>query len=187
VPEGAIIADVTFGLGSFWTLVDQSKYQVLASDIKSGVDFTKLPYRSATMDCVVLDPPYMHYAGGTAFKNYTDFDTRYEVNMRHHETLNGHEALMELYYQGSRESYRVLKNRGILVIKCMDQVVAGKQKMSHVEIINTLSEDGFVIEDLFVVVRYGRPTISTRTIQQHARKNHSYFLVFRKTMKGKKK
>ena len=37
------------------------------------------------------------------------------------------------------------------------------------------------IEDLFVMIRNNRPSISTLKKQVHARKNHSYFLVFRKT------
>jgi hypothetical protein len=37
-----------------------------------------------------------------------------------------------------------------------------------------------VIEDLFVVLRRNRPGVSRLLRQVHARKNHSYFLVFRK-------
>ena len=37
---------------------------------------------------------------------------------------------------------------------------------------------GFVAEDLFVVVRKNRPGVSRVVKQIHARKNHSYFLVF---------
>ena len=37
---------------------------------------------------------------------------------------------------------------------------------------------GFVAEDLFVVVRNNRPGVSRAVRQVHARKNHSYFLVF---------
>ena len=37
---------------------------------------------------------------------------------------------------------------------------------------------GFVAEDLFVVMRNNRPGVSRMVRQVHARKNHSYFLVF---------
>ena len=37
---------------------------------------------------------------------------------------------------------------------------------------------GFVAEDLFVVMRQNRPGVSRVIKQVHARKNHSYFLVF---------
>jgi hypothetical protein len=49
-----------------------------------------------------------------------------------------------------------------------------------VEIINELGQMGFVVEDLFVVVRRNKPGVSRILRQIHARKNHSYFLVFRK-------
>ena len=45
------------------------------------------------------------------------------------------------------------------------------------EIINAL-HDGWHCKDLFVVVRTNRPVVSRIKKQVHARKNHSYFLVF---------
>src|SRR4051812_16143219 len=44
VPQGAIVADVTYGKGVFWQKVDLTKYTLLKSDLKSGVDCTNLPY-----------------------------------------------------------------------------------------------------------------------------------------------
>ena len=43
---------------------------------------------------------------------------------------------------------------------------------------------GFAAEDLFVVVRNNRPGVSRMVRQVHARKNHSYFLVFWKREKA---
>src|SRR5262245_27833402 len=59
VPEGARVADVTYGNGVFWRNVDLSKYELLATDISSGVDCRALPYEDNSLDAVVLDPPYM--------------------------------------------------------------------------------------------------------------------------------
>jgi hypothetical protein len=42
---------------------------------------------------------------------------------------------------------------------------------------------GFYAQDLFVVVRSNRPAVSRMKKQVHARKNHSYFLVFVKQVK----
>jgi hypothetical protein len=58
--------------------------------------------------------------------------------------------------------------------------------LSHVEIINELGRYGFIIEDLFVVLRNGKPGVSCILRQAHARKNNSYFLVFLKP-KGKRR
>jgi len=91
-----------------------------------------------------------------------------------------HEAVLDLYVRGAREAYRVLKPEGIYILKCQDEVCANQQRLTHVELINELTQLGFVVEDLFVVVRKNKPGVSRILRQVHARKNHSYFLVFRK-------
>ena len=72
----------------------------------------------------------------------------------------------------------MLRERGVLIVKCQDEVCSNRQRFTHMEIIQAYQRMGFTPEDLFVVVRQNRPGVS-RTIRQiHARKNHSYFLVF---------
>jgi hypothetical protein len=53
-----------------------------------------------------------------------------------------------------------------------------------IEIINEYEAMGFYTKDLFVVVRPNKPAVSRLIKQEHARKNHSYFLVFVKTEGG---
>lgn len=86
--------------------------------------------------------------------------------------------MLELYVRAAVEAKRVLKSNGILIVKCQDEVSAGIQRMTHVEIIINLMRLGFYAKDIFVMMRNNRPGV-TRVIKQlHARKNHSYFLVF---------
>ena len=73
-----------------------------------------------------------------------------------------------------------MKPKGVYIVKCQDEVCANKQRLTHVEITNYLTEHGFIVEDLFVLLRNNKPGVSRVLIQKHARKNHSYFLVFRK-------
>lgn len=87
---------------------------------------------------------------------------------------------MALYFAAGKEAKRVLRDKGVLIVKCQDEVCANRQRLTHVEIINEYERDGFIVEDLFVLVRRGRPGVSRMLKQRHARKNHSYFLVFRK-------
>ncbi len=89
-----------------------------------------------------------------------------------------HDAVLDLYFRAGGEAYRVLKPDGILIVKCQDEVSANKQRLTHVEIINRFESIGFYTKDLFVVVRTNRPNVSRLKQQVHARKNHSYFLVF---------
>jgi hypothetical protein len=59
-------------------------------------------------------------------------------------------------------------------------VSSGKQYLSHVEIINMAREIGFYAKDLFILEAKNRLIDPRIKKQQHARKFHSYFLVFEK-------
>jgi hypothetical protein len=80
----------------------------------------------------------------------------------------------------AQEAYRVLKKKGVFIVKCQDEVCANRQRLTHVEIINELISRHYICEDLFVAIRTNKPGMSRVIKQRHARKNHSYFLVFRK-------
>lgn len=182
VAPGSVVADVTFGKGVFWKNVPPDTYNLHATDLKDGVDARKLPYEDGSIDCVVFDPPYMHTPGGTAHVNHQNYEGYY----RNNGTGNGtdkkyHEAVLDLYFAAAREAYRVVRIEGIYIVKCQDEVCANQQRLTHVEIINELATYGFIAEDLFVVMRANKPGVSRVIKQLHARKNHSYFVVFRKT------
>ena len=191
VPDGSKIADVTYGTGVFWKNVDLSKYQLIQSDIAIGIDCRALPYESESFDAVILDPPYMegllrtskeHKAGDgsyAAFRNY--YSNGDEVS----GGPKWHGAVTDLYYKAGVEALRVLKDNGVLITKCQDEVSANRQFLTHIEIINYYEELGFYTKDLFIVVRQNKAGISRLKKQIHARKNHSYFLVFIKVPKGK--
>lgn len=180
VPEGSLVADVTYGKGVFWKDVSADAYDLRPTDLRTGVDCRKLPYGDTTMDCVVFDPPYMHTPGGTAHQNHQNFELYYYNNGTENGSKKYHEAVLDLYFRGAREAHRVLKPEGIYIVKCQDEVCANQQRLTHVEIIDELTTMGFAVEDLFVVLRVNKPGVSRMLRQVHARKNHSYFLVFRK-------
>ena len=184
VPTGSIIADVTWGKGVFWQNVNRLNYTIHATDLQTGVDCRNLPYGDASLDCVVLDPPYMeglfrkdteHLAGAGTHRAFRE-------HYSNGEATNGgpkwHEAVLDLYFKAGREAHRVLRPSGVLIAKCQDEVSANRQRLSHVEIINEYESMGFYTKDLFVVVRTNQPGVSRLKKQVHARKNHSYFIVF---------
>ena len=185
VKPGSLVADVTFGRGVFWRDVPNDAYRLLATDLSDGTDSRRLPYEDDSIDCVVFDPPYMHTPGGTAHVNHQNYEGYYRNNQAT-SSKKYHDAVLDLYYSSAKEAFRVLKRPGIYIVKCQDEVCANRQRLTHVEIINELSEYGFTVEDLFVVVRNGKPGVSRVLRQVHARKNHSYFLVFVKP-KGKQR
>ena len=184
---GSVVADITYGKGVFWRNVPPGAYKLMATDIQHGVDCRKLPYKDGELDCVVFDPPYMHTPGGTAHTStHAPFERHYRNNVSGNQTGSKyHEAVLDLYRDGGREAYRTLKKKGVFIVKCQDEVCANRQRFTHVEIMGTYEQMGFVAEDLFVVVRSNRPGVSRMVRQVHARKNHSYFLVFWKQDGGK--
>lgn len=177
VALGSVVADVTYGQGVFWRQIPADAYNVVATDLATGTDACDLPYDDASIDCVVFDPPYMHTPGGTAHVGHQNFEQYYGNNGA--ESLSKyHEAVLDLYFTAALEAWRVLRVGGVYMVKCQDEVCANRQRLTHVEIIQELEKNGFVIEDLFVVVRNGKPGVSRVLQQVHARKNHSYFLIF---------
>lgn len=192
VPKGSTVADVTWGKGVFWQNVPPTAYKLLATDMKTGTDCRNLPYDAGSIDAVVLDPPYMeglfrkstgHMAGGgshAAFReNYSNGQATAEGGPKWHA------AVTDLYFKAGKEAHRVLRDEGVLIVKCQDEVSANRQYLTHVEIINEFETYGFYCKDLFVVMRTNRPVVARLKKQEHARKNHSYFLVFIKTAKRK--
>lgn len=172
VENGAKVADVTYGKGSFWKKVNTTRFVLDKSDKlmkEAPYDFRKLPYKDEIYDHVVFDPPYMHNAGKPLV------DARY----RNSETTKGryHNDIMQLYRQGMKEGKRILKVGGMLWVKCQDQIESGYQRWSHIEIYREARNLGMFGKDLFVLASRNMPI---QRKQQHARKNHSYLWIFMK-------
>lgn len=193
VPDGARIADVTYGKGVFWKEVDLTDYELYASDVDpekspSGhpVDCRDLPYGDDSFDAVVLDPPY---AEGFFRRNedampgvgsHSGFREHYS-NGQVLDTGGSkyHQAVFDLYAEAGVEAKRVLREDGTLVVKVQDEVSANTQELTHVQITNFYERElGAYTKDLFVVVRSNEPNVSGMDTQVHARKNHSFFLVY---------
>lgn len=183
VHPGSVVADVTWGSGVFWKRVPKGRYVVNATDIKTGTDCRDLPYADSSHDALVLDPPYMEgllrrdKGSPNGVDRFSSFRDRYSGGASASEGPKYHEAVLDLYFRAAREAHRVLRSGGVLIVKCQDEVSAQRQRLTHVEIVNEYERLGFRAEDLFVVVRQNRPSAKILR-QRHARKNHSYFLVF---------
>ena len=166
VDEGSSVADVTYGKGVFWRNVEKGKYKLLPSDLMDGVDFGDLPYESGSIDALILDPPYMH--GGATIKK--------SINDCYRNQNTSHESVCRLYAKGILEASRVLRKGGRIIVKTQDEIESGRQRHTHVELIQILEIFGFRVLDTFVLVQESIPAMR-ESYQKTARKNHSYALV----------
>jgi len=128
-----------------------------------------------SLDSVIFDLPYMVSMSWGDMKSkimelYSSFDSVDEL-------ISTNKAMLEL-------ATRKIKRGGILVVKTQDSCVAtpsGAKQLWVPHIIQNHAETpGLTHEDTFLLV--SKKLMFTRhNVQQHrARKNHCYFLVFRK-------
>lgn len=169
------ILDMTWGKGAFWGEID--RLPLVRNDLKTTgnlvSDFTRLPFGDETFEACIQDPPYLYSPSNTIKKS---IDSNYANNVQSAKT---NKAILEVYYKGMIEAKRVLQTDGLLIVKCMDTIESSKQCWNHVSILNFGNEIGLTSIDLFVFIYQHKPAIR-HDFQLSARKNHSYFLVFRK-------
>lgn len=175
-----VVLDVTYGRGKWWShvrplhLVTHDKFTL------DGVDFRRLPEASCSVDVVAFDPPYVS-PGGRGTSTVGDFNDRYglvDVPRTPLETQN-------MIGKGVRESHRVLRKGGRLLVKCSDYVSSGKFFPGHQLTVLGAVEVGFEQVDEFVHWTGTGPQPKTNLDgtprrQVHSRRSHSFLCVFRK-------
>ena len=182
IPIEGKVLDMTYGKGVFWKRA--GGYNIYANDIDPergdySYDFRSFPPSWGLFDAVILDPPYMegHRTSGRKSEIKQAMDDNYKVFSSDIKSVE--DIFNKLYCPGMKEAHRLLDSTGILVVKCQDQVDGGRNKWIHIWIYEEACRLGFLVEDLFVMVRSSLPTMR-HTFQLHARKNHSFWWVFRK-------
>lgn len=166
------VLDVTYGNGTFW------KYWtppvLITHDLAiDGVDFRKLPEPDASVDCVVLDPPYK--LNGTPALG--EFDERYGISV-----MTWQQRHM-MIARGIREAERVLRVTGHLLLKCQDQVCSGHVRWQTFEFTERAMSFGFRLVDRFDMLGKARPQPKGRR-QVHAQGRPSTLLVFKLDQKA---
>lgn len=181
--DGMTIADLTYGAGNFWKSIDKYKYTFFYSDIDPTdksvmkMDFRKTYFVDGLLDVVVLDPPYMHNGYKATMKDKVWKNSKKEEF--------GTKPLHTLYMDGMKEAYRILKDGGLLLLKCADQISSSINTFDHITYYLYATMLGFYAEDLFILMNSNHPMMR-HNYQYHARKNHSYLWVLRKDINTKK-
>ena len=167
--------DPTYSKGNFYKNINKPKLKFdinPQTDDTKQADCTNLPIDNNSVESIMFDPPFV---AGIQNKSNTGV-----IINRFGSFKNVSEELWEMYHKALDEFYRILKINGILAFKCQDSVDSGKQCLSHIEIINYACSLGFYPKDLFVLLAKQRLIGKHHHNQQHARKFHSYFIVFLK-------
>src|SRR6266702_2334657 len=114
------ILDATVNGGRFWR---GSKRPVIGIDIESHhrptfvADNTRMPFRDASFDVIVYDPPHIPNQGKDKSK---DFNIRFGLVLR--SSKDNHYTFSHTFPPFLREAYRVLSLEGILLCKLADYV-----------------------------------------------------------------
>jgi hypothetical protein len=176
-PEG-IELDPTYSIGNFYGRIPRPKYRY---DINPQVpevtkaDCRQLPHSENSITSINFDPPFL---ATTLAKE--EYDKNSNIILNRFGFYKNMPELWQFYCDSLKEFYRILKPNGILIFKCQDAISGGQQYLSHVEIINCAISIGLYPVDLFVLLAKNRIIGQNGDKQQHARKYHSYFIVFKK-------
>ena len=175
------ILDATVNAGRFWR---GSRRPVIGLDIhphyRPAVVGNNLymPFRDGSFDVVVYDPPHIPNQGKDRSK---DFNVRFGLVLKS-SAAQGYN-FSQLYLPFVHEAYRLLKADGILLCKIADYVHNHRLQWAHVDLIQAATAVGFCPCDCIVKIRKGPIVDPKWQVAHHARRHHSYWLVFRKSEK----
>lgn len=172
IKDNTFECDLTFSTGVFYQRLKQPKYKFDKFPLFDDVMPLERAYSlsNGIMNSVVFDLPFtVRPASDKALmvdKRFTAFHSIEELIDTNREML--------------RLSYHLLKKGGYLVVKTQDTNYTGRQIWTSFMIQQFASEIGFSLEDVFILLANHAIVGKTLIQQRHARKYHSYFMVFRK-------
>ncbi len=171
-----ISCDPCYGKGSFYKPDDIPTPRYIY-DIKPSspavisANCLDLPFvdNDPMVQSIIFDPPFLQTTGkGSIIK----------------ERFGSYPTMLKLHYMYVRsiaEFSRVLYPGGILIVKMMNTVMSGKQWWNVNVIERSCRNNRFTKIDEFVLLAKHRMRQHNLKKQRHARKFHSYFLVYRKS------
>jgi hypothetical protein len=137
-----------------------------------------MPFKDAFFDVVVYDPPHIPNQGRDQQK---DFNVRFGLGPRSPKELGY--TFTHTFPPFVEEAHRVLRPEGILLCKIADYVHHHRYQWAHVELIKAARAAGFLPCDCIIKIRKG-PIIDPKwKVAHHSRRQHCYWLVFRKSTK----
>lgn len=170
--------DCTYGEGRFWRrwrpeFLIGCDLDPIRSPLGMSVDFTDMPFPDANFDAVVLDGPYK-LNGTSTGKGSASSDESYGVAGPNVSWQDRH----ALIRNGITECVRVLAPKGMLLVKCQDQVCSGQKRWQTREFADHAESLGCRLVDMLHLMGHRAQPPGRR--QVHAQQNFSTMLVLRK-------
>jgi hypothetical protein len=179
IDESEPVLDCTYGLGKFWTLYCPPTF--VGTDANAdfspwghAVDFRYLyeTFAPDTFGTVVFDPPYK-LNGTSTGKGPSALDRLYGVDGRYVAWQTKHRIIRD----GILGALSVLRPKGWLLLKCMDQVSSGAVRWQTREFSDYAEAQGCRLVDMLHLPTKPRKQLGD---QVHSRRNYSTLLVLRR-------
>lgn len=198
--------DPTYSIGNFYGTfnitktngeeatieIPQPKYKFDVCPQVDGVEkiepLGKLPLDDKSINSICIDLPFVISCGPSMkTPDYDENGNKVKNNMisRRFASYYPVAQLLESYKHWIEEAYRVLKDDGILCFKCQNTITGSKFLGSPYYSRMIAESVGFDSLDEFILLAKNRLVSGKINKQQHARSFHSYFLVFKKSLKKK--
>jgi hypothetical protein len=173
IRDGDRVLDVTYGRGYFWKRVDRTRIDLVTNDLQrpadAHFDFRDLGFKDGSFDHTVFDPPYVHNGKSIILRErYNNDVTTAKMD---------YAGIVQMYEAGLRECVRVTRVGGLIWVKGQDQVENHAQCWSHFHLQLMARFLGLSLQDHFILCN-GKPPVRHHP-QQHARRNHSFLLIFK--------
>ena len=197
IPDGANVLDLTFGNGTFWKLIDLSRFNLYGNDVKQYTarelaKFSEMGVRQMLhesyygtrwaphqFDVTVFDPPYRS-GGSTSHEAMVKTYGLSHLDIEDSKSGHGNASkLWDEYMLGLNEAWRVTLPQGLILIKCQDFIESGRPHWFHVKLYQWAMDSGAKVKDLFTLTQTRRPMMRHKS-QHHARKNVSFLWVIQK-------
>ncbi len=202
----AFDCDMTYSIGNFYGKFNITNIKGESSEIEipspmykydvcpqvDGVEkiepLGQLPLDDNSIQSIVIDLPFVISCGPSM--NTPDYDengkkVKNNLISRRFAAYYPVAQLLESYKHWISEAYRVLKSDGILVFKTQ-ATITGSKMLNTPYYSRLMAESlGFDSLDEFILLARNRLVSGKVKVQQHARSFHSYFLVFKKSLKKK--
>ena len=175
VPSKKIDVDLTYSSGNFYKdgrikppALKFDLFPQTPDTIQANSEY--VPLLDGSVDSILYDPPFLPGASdkktGIIAKRFGWFKTVKDLWASYDKTI--------------QECSRILKSKGILIIKCQDVCNCGKNHASHYEVMKYGEKHGLIFKDLAILLAKHRLTDKRWKTQKHFRKFHCFFVILQK-------